>query len=247
MPRSRIPGGLLLGFSWVQHIPVSAPRYLAPDGTDHASRHGRGGMIRRPIIWRPPSRSAPRATPPPGPGRRLTRHWPAVPGHARQAARRSSPERTAPAIASSRNVRTGKARHPGLPGLPGTPRRPRARTDHRSHSSPATCRPAAGSRPRSDTILIAHHVTLLSRLGRARGHRALPPGSDLACGAGPVITPGRPSAPAANSARSGTGRTTGIPSPCPLTPTERPLSRQIQAGSPIVGDPRPKDSAKCRE
>jgi hypothetical protein len=104
-------------------------------------------MIRRPIIWRPQSRSAPTATPPPGPGRRLTRHWPAVPGHARQAARRSSPERTAPAIASSRNVRTGKARQPGLPGLLGTPRRPRARTDHTSHSSPATCRSVAGSRP----------------------------------------------------------------------------------------------------
>jgi hypothetical protein len=104
-------------------------------------------MIRRPIIWRPQSRSAPTATPLPGPGRRLTRHWPAVPRHARQAARRSSPERTAPAIASSRNVRTGKARQPGLPGLPGTPRRPRARTDHTSHSSPATCRSVAGSRP----------------------------------------------------------------------------------------------------
>jgi hypothetical protein len=103
--------------------------------------------IRRPIIWRPQSRSAPTATPPPGPDGRLRRHWPAVPGHARQAARRSSPERTAPAIASSRNARTGKARQPGLPGLPGTPRRPRARTDHTSHSSPATCRSVAGSRP----------------------------------------------------------------------------------------------------
>ena len=136
----------------------SAPRYLALDGSDHASRHGRGGMIRRLIIWRPQSRSAPTAAPLPGPGRRLTRHWPAVPRHARQAARRSSPERTAPAIASSRNVRTGKARQPGLPGLLGTPRRPRARTDHTSHSSPATCRSVAGSRPRSYTIVIAHHV-----------------------------------------------------------------------------------------
>ena len=125
----------------------SAPAILALDGTDHASRHGRGGMIRRPIIWRPQSRSAPTATPLPGPGRRLTRHWPAVPRHARQAARRSSPERTAPAIASSRNVRTGKARQPGLPGLLGTPRRPRARTDHMSHSSPTTCRPLPGPGP----------------------------------------------------------------------------------------------------
>jgi hypothetical protein len=217
----------------------SAPRYLAPDGTDHASRHGRGGPIRRPILWRPQSRSAPTATPPPGPGRRLTRHWPAVPGHARQAARRSSPERTAPAIASSRNVRTGKARQPGLPGLPGTPRRPRARTDHTSHSSPATCRPAAGSRPRSDTILIAHHVTPLSRPGPSRGHRAPPPGPELACGAGPVIAPGRRNAPAANSAGPRTGRTTRVPSPCPLTDTERPLSCQIQAGSQMR-DPRSK-------
>jgi hypothetical protein len=171
--------GLLLGFSWVQHIRFSAPRYLALDGTHHASRHRRGGMIRRPIIWRPQSRSAPTATPLPGPGRRLTRHWPAVPRHARQAARRSSPERTAPAIASSRNVRTSKARQPGLPGLPGTPRRPRARTDHTSHSSPATCRSVAGSRPPQLHHIDCHHVNLLSRLGRSR-----PPGTTARLRAG---------------------------------------------------------------
>jgi hypothetical protein len=143
---------------WYSTSRFSAPRYLALDGTDHAGRHGRRDMIRRPIIWRPQSRSAPAATPPPGPGRRLTRHWPAVPGHARQAARRSSLERTAAAIASSRNVRTGKARQPGLPDLLGTPRRPRARTDHTSHSSSATCRSVAGSRPSQ-----LHHIDCAPR------------------------------------------------------------------------------------
>jgi hypothetical protein len=221
----------------------SAPRYLALDGSDHASRHGRGGTIRRPIIWHPQSRSAPTATPLPGPGRRLTRHWPAVPRHARQAARRSSPERTAPAIASSRNVRTGKARQPGLPGLFGTPRRPRARTDHTSHSSPATCRSVAGSRPPQ-----LHHSDcsprhLLSRLGRSRGHRALPPGSELACGAGPIIAPGRRSAPAANSAAPGPGVPRGYH---PRVPSliQSGRSRARYRPGPQCAAPAIKDSAK---
>jgi hypothetical protein len=78
-------------------------------------------------------------TPRPGPGFRVMRYWPAVRVRARQAARRSSLEQRAPAIAGSRTSRTGTARQPGSPGLPGTPRRPRARTDHTSHSSSATC------------------------------------------------------------------------------------------------------------
>ena len=64
---------------------------------------------------------------------RRVRHWPAARAHARPEARRSSPARTAPAIAGSRSVRIGTAR---LSGRPGTPRRPRARTDHTSHSFP---------------------------------------------------------------------------------------------------------------
>ena len=64
------------------------------------------------------------------------RHWPAVRVHARQAARRSSPEQIAPASAGSRIARTGKPRQPGRPGIL---RRLRARTDHTSHSSSATC------------------------------------------------------------------------------------------------------------
>src|SRR5215470_9544968 len=75
------------------------------------------------------------------PRRRAGRSQPAAQAHARQEARRSSPERTAPAIAGSRNVRTGKARRPGLLC---TRRGPRVRTDHTSHSSPAPFRSAAG-------------------------------------------------------------------------------------------------------
>ena len=72
------------------------------------------------------------------PGRSLL----AGPAHARQATRRSSPERTARAIAGSRNVCTGKAHQPALLC---TPRGLRARTDHTSHSSPASCRSTASS------------------------------------------------------------------------------------------------------
>ena len=84
----------------------------------------------------PAAAPAPAATPRPGQGRRVMRHWPAVRVHARQAARRSSPEQIAPASAGWRIARTGKARQPGLPGIL---RRLRARSDHTSQSSSATC------------------------------------------------------------------------------------------------------------
>jgi hypothetical protein len=91
------------------------------------------------------------ARPHPRPGRSLARRWLAARVHARQEARRSSPERTALAIAGSRTARTGKARRPGLPG---TPRRSRVRTDHTSHSSPAPYRSGAGPRyPARRTLL----------------------------------------------------------------------------------------------
>jgi hypothetical protein len=96
------------------------------------------------------------ATPHPRPGRSLL----AALVRARQAARRSSLGRTAPASAGSRSLRTGKAHQPGLPG---TPRGSRARTDHMSRSSPATCRSAAGPRcPVRGPVLIAHHFTSAS-------------------------------------------------------------------------------------
>jgi hypothetical protein len=228
MPRSRMPRWASPG---VQRIPVQRPAIPRARRHRSPSRHGRGSMIRRPVIWRPQPRSAPTATPPAGLGRRLTRHWPEVRGHARPAARRSSPERTAPAIASSRNVRTGKARRPGLPGQLGTPRRPRARTDHTSHSSPATCRSVAGSR-----FPQLHHIDCsprqsASRLGRSCGHQAPPPGPGLVCGAGRYHRTGRHSAPATDSASSRAGRTTRVASACPPTSTERPAPGQIQAGS----------------
>jgi hypothetical protein len=84
------------------------------------------------------------ATPHPRPGRNLVRRWLAARPHEYQEAKRSSPERTAPAIAGLRNVRTGKARQSALPC---TPRRSQARTDHTSLSSPAPCRSAAGQVP----------------------------------------------------------------------------------------------------
>ena len=66
MPRSRIPG---MGLVLVAPHPSPAPcQYLALDGTDHVSRHGRGSMIRQPVICRPQPRSAPTATPHPGLG-----------------------------------------------------------------------------------------------------------------------------------------------------------------------------------
>jgi len=66
---------------------------------------------------------------------------------------------------------------------------------------PATCRSIAGSRPPQLHHVIAHHVNLLSRLGRSRGHRVLQPGPELACGAGPTSRVGdvalrRPTRPA---------------------------------------------------
>jgi hypothetical protein len=60
---------------------------------------------------------------------------------------------------------------------------------------------------RSYTILIAHHVNLLSRLGRPCGHQAPPPGPELVCGAGRYHRTGRRSAPATDSAGSRAGRT----------------------------------------
>jgi hypothetical protein len=101
-----------------------------------------------PVIWR--SNHAPRRTV--TLRRRLGRSLLAAPVRARPEARRSSLERTATAIAGSRNVRTGKARQPGLPGRP---RGSRVRTDHTSQSSPAPCRSAAGPRgPARCTVLI---------------------------------------------------------------------------------------------
>ncbi len=180
MPRSPMPGGPLLGYSASRS---SALRYLALDGTDHASRHGPGSMIRRPVICRPQPRTAPTPTPPPGPGRHLTQHWPAVPRHARQAARRSSPERTAPAIAGCAMPAQVKLASPVDPVYP-------VRRAGRG-PAPITCLihlppPAVRCRVqvRQLHILITHHVNLVSRPGRSCGHRVPPPGPELACGAG---------------------------------------------------------------
>jgi hypothetical protein len=102
--------------------------------TAHAARIAQilsllaGSRPAPPPIWPQP----PRPTPHRQRGRSLVRHRLAARAHARQEARTSSPERTAPAIAGSRNARRDKARPPGLLG---TPRRPRVRTDHTSHSS----------------------------------------------------------------------------------------------------------------
>jgi len=137
----------------------------------------------------------------------------AAPAHARQEARRSSLERRAPAIAGSRNFRTGKARRPGLPG---TPRGSRVRTDHTSHSSPATCQSAAGIRcPSCCTVLICSPL-----------HICFPAGPLLRTSPGPelvrtapviVVAAGRRPAPAAGSR----GRRTARPQPA-LINTERP-------------------------
>jgi len=107
-------------------------------------------LARPPRLWRTP-------TPYPRPGRSLDkRYWLAARAHARLQARRSSPERTAPAIADSRTDCIGTAR---LSGLPGTPRRSRARTDRTSRSSPVTCQSAARPGAQRAVPLIAHHVT----------------------------------------------------------------------------------------
>jgi transposase len=63
--------------SWLNRVEAqfTALRYLALDGTDHASHQEQASMIRRYIIWRKQPRL--RRTPPPGrrPGERsLTRH-----------------------------------------------------------------------------------------------------------------------------------------------------------------------------
>jgi hypothetical protein len=130
------------------------------------------------------------AMPHPRPGRSLL----AALVHACQEARRSSPERTAPASAGSRSFRTGKAHQPGRLG---TPRGSRARTDHMSRSSPATCRAAAGPRcPVRDPVLIAHHFTSASPAQPVRG-----PG-----------LPRRPGQPPINTER---------PLPCPDTGAPR--------------------------
>ena len=96
-------------------------------------------------------------------------------------ARRSSPERTAPANAGSRTVRTGTARPPGRPG---TPRRSRVRTDHRSRSSSATFRSAGPRRPARCTALIARQLTSAVPARPPGGHRVPLPGPELRQGCG---------------------------------------------------------------
>ena len=137
------------------------------------------------------------ATPHPRPGRSLL----AALVHAHREARRSSPERTAPASAGSRSFRTGKARPPGLLG---TPRGSRARTDHTSRSSPATCRSAAGPRcPARGTILIGRHFTSASPTRPFKRPLAPLPWSGPARPAPvTVVAPGR-RVPAAGSASPG--------------------------------------------
>src|SRR5579871_2867765 len=69
-------------------------------------------------------------------GRNLARYRLAVRSRVGQEARKSTPERSAPAIAGVRSVRRNTARRSGLPD---TPRRPRARTDHTFPSFSITC------------------------------------------------------------------------------------------------------------
>src|SRR5215831_20881790 len=66
--------------------------------------------------------------------------WRAARTPVRQWAGWPSPERKAPAVAGSRSACTGTARHSGSPG---TSHGLRARTDHTSHSFPASGHPAA--------------------------------------------------------------------------------------------------------
>jgi hypothetical protein len=89
-------------------------------------------------------------------------------------------------------------------------------------------------------ILITHHVNLVSRPGRSCGHRAPPPGPELARGAGRRHR-------AWATLRSG-GRLGRLPGRAyhastirvsPSTHTEPPLPCQIQVGSPMRG-PRSK-------
>jgi hypothetical protein len=137
-------------------------------------------------------RLRPMATPHRRAGCSLQRHWLAARARARPEARTSSPERTAPANAGSRTIRTGTARPPGLPG---TPRRSRVRTDHTSHSSPATFRSAAGPRcPARCPVLIARPFTSVVPARPQCGHRALPPGPELVRAAPVVVVPRRRSA-----------------------------------------------------
>lgn len=92
-------------------------------------------------------------------------------------------------------------------------------------------------------ILTTHHVNLVSQPGRSCGHRAPPPGPELACGAGRHHRTWA-------TQRSG-GRLGRLPGRAyhastirmsPSTDTEPPLPCQIQAGSPMR--PAIKDSAK---
>ena len=151
------------------------------------------------------------------PGCSLARHWLAARAHTRQEARRSSPERTAPAIGGSRSVRTGGARQPGLLC---TPRGSPVRTDHTSHSSPATCRSAVGPRcPArchidSSLLLISFPGSAaLWQSGTAARSRAGPRGIGRR-------RAWRRGAPAADSAGSGAGRTTRAPSASPPPPIQ---------------------------
>jgi hypothetical protein len=176
------------------------------------------------------------------------RHWPAVRAHARQAARRSSPEQTVPAIAGSRTARTGKARQPGLPGLPGTPRRPQARTGHMSHSSPATCRSAAWSMsPQPHDIdyssrLTTHHVKSAFPARppiAASGHDpAAPSASPLSLirsARSPTRYRPRPGERPRSTTARNTTRRPGRPDRAPISPSERPSSsrhgRAVPGGS----------------
>jgi len=167
------PGGL----SWLTRIPVQRPaiprarrpRSRRPPGAGQHNRPVRH-LAQQPRLRRTATRHR-------RPGRTRLRRWLAARSRARPGARRSSPERTAPATAGSRTVRTGTARQPGPPG---TPRRSRVRTGHRSHSSPAAFRSAAGPRcPARCPVWIARHVPSAVPARPHRGHRAPPPGPEL--------------------------------------------------------------------
>jgi hypothetical protein len=165
--------------------------------------------------------------------RQLGRSLLVAPAHARQEARKSSLERTARAIAGSRNVRTGKAREPGLPG---TPRGPRARTDHTPHSSPATCQSAAGPRcPARCAISICspRHICVPSQPPA----RPLPPppGQSWSVRRQSLSLRLRGDAPGGRLR----GQTYRAPAASPPIHTERPPPGQIQAGPAAVQPQQP--------
>jgi hypothetical protein len=174
-PISPIPGRLVLVNPHPSSAPYNTSRSPLAKGKAAQSAGPLSGAA---------ARQRRTATPHRRPGRSLLRRWLAARARARPKARRSSPERTAPASAGSRSVRTGIARQPGLPG---TPRRSRVRTGHTSDSSPATFRSAAGPRcPARCPVWIARHVTFAVPARPQCGHRAPPPGPELARAA-PVV------------------------------------------------------------